>query len=174
MNEHFSGTTNGGNQLSLGYTSFSVSPKNEFWSSATPWDRKPWVEISEPDVSTQVSRWTQTHFWAKLLDTENDLEPNPWCNMWSVGPGIMPENGKSDLGQNQYLEQCPHHTKPVRYQPMGAINLVWAIHHFPYHLKMSFGPARRLGLGQLGSRYLNQIYWSKCRAGPKLIFEQSC
>ncbi len=56
----------------------------------------------------------------------------------------------------------------------GAINLVWAIHHFPYHLKMSFGPARRLGLGRLGSRYLNQIYWSKCRAGPKLIFEQSC
>ena len=37
-------------------------------------------------------------------------------------------------------------------QPMGAINLVWAIHHFPYHLKMSFGPARRLGLGSLGSR----------------------
>ena len=35
-------------------------------------------------------------------------------------------------------------------QPMGAINLVWAIHHFPYHLKMSFGPARRLGLGSLG------------------------
>ena len=35
-------------------------------------------------------------------------------------------------------------------QPTGAINLVWAIHHFPYHLKMSFGPARRLGLGSLG------------------------
>ena len=57
-------------------------------------------------------------------------------------------------------------------QPTGAINLVWAIHHFPYHLKMSFGPARRLGLGHLGSRYLNQIYWPKCRAGPKLIFER--
>merc|ERR1712020_445355 len=63
MNEHFPGTIDGGNQLSLGHTSFSVSPKNEFWSSATPWVRSPWVEVSESDILIQVSRWTKTHFW---------------------------------------------------------------------------------------------------------------
>ena len=111
-------------------------------------------------------------FWAKLLDTENYREPKPCHNLSSDGPRkCLFLHGQVQASRPKHKPQYDTKwTNTSLEQLTGAINLVWAIHHFPYHLKMSFGPARRLGLGRLGSRYLNQIYWSKCRAGPKLIF----
>ena len=54
---------------------------------------------------------------------------------------IAPEIGAKlalfqDFGQNRYSQHSPNQTKHLRDQPMGAINSVWALHHFPYHLTL--------------------------------------
>ena len=61
---------------------------------------------------------------------------------------IAPEIGAKlalfqDFGQNRYSQHMTNQTKHLRDQPMGAINIVWSLEHFPYHITLlksqSFG-----------------------------------
>ena len=69
---------------------------------------------------------------------------------------IAPEIGAKlalfqDFGQNQYSQHSPNQTKHLRDQSMGAINIVWPLENFPYHLTLlktrSFGPNRKVVTG---------------------------
>ena len=56
------------------------------------------------------------------------------------------------FGQNRYMwkyrSRAKVNFKHLRYQPMGAINIVWPLENFPYHLTLvktrSFGPNRKV------------------------------
>ena len=69
---------------------------------------------------------------------------------------IAPEIGAKlalfqDFGQNRYSQHSPNQTKHLRDQPMGAINIVWPLENFPYHLTLlksrSFGLNRKVVMG---------------------------
>ena len=59
------------------------------------------------------------------------------------------------FGQNWYLRKYRSRPKVnfkhLRYQPMGAINSIWPLDNFPYHLTLlktrSFGPNRKVVTG---------------------------
>ena len=65
-----------------------------------------------------------------------------------IGAELVSVQDLGHLGQNPY--QSKYRSRPkvdfkhLRYQPMGAINLVWAVDKKPYHLTLlknrSFGP----------------------------------
>ena len=65
-----------------------------------------------------------------------------------IGAELVLVQDLGHFGQNRYLSKYRSRPKVnfkhLRYQPMGAINLVWAENHFPYHLTLlktrSFGP----------------------------------
>ena len=64
-----------------------------------------------------------------------------------IGAELVSVQDLGHLGQNPY--QSKYRSRPkvdfkhLRYQPMGAINLVWAVDQKPYHLTLlknrSFG-----------------------------------
>ena len=65
-----------------------------------------------------------------------------------IGAELVLVQDLGHFGQNRYLSKYRSRPKVnfkhLRYQPMGAINLVWAVDQKPYHLTLlknrSFGP----------------------------------